>query len=57
MSEFIDVAGYLIQPYIKISSALTGIAIVLLSYVIAKAWVSRKIAKVDMVESLKDNRE
>ena len=55
--SYIDLLGYFIEPYIKVSSLLIGIALVLFGYQISLYLVKRKINKVDMVESLKDNRE
>ena len=55
--SFIDVLGYMIDWYVKPSSYLLSIGLVLISYSVSVYFVSKKIHKIDMVESLKDNRE
>ena len=54
---FVDTLGYRIEVYVKPFTYIISIGIVLLSYFISVYMAGRKIKKVDMVESLKDNRE
>ena len=56
-TSFIDVLGYMIDWYMKPSSYALSISLVLISYSVSVYFVSKKINKIDMVESLKDNRE
>ena len=55
--SFVDTLGYIVEVYVKPSTYILSIGIVLLSYFVSVYLVSRKIKKVDMVECLKDNRE
>ena len=54
---FIDMLGYRMESFIKPTSYIFAIALTILSYYVSVMLVSRKIRKIDMVESLKDNRE
>lgn len=56
-SSFVDVLGYMIEVYIKPSTYFICISLVLVSYYVSVFFVSKKIKKIDMVESLKDHRE
>ena len=56
-SSFIDILGYVIKVYVSPKTYVITILLVFISYFFSNALVSRKIAKIDMVESLKDNRE
>ena len=55
--SFVDIIGYLIILHIHPLSYVYGVLLVLASYYASVHLASRKIARVDMVESLKDNRE
>lgn len=55
--SFADVLGYVIEVYVRPSSYLISVALTLAGYYLSLGWVSRKIGRIDMVESLKDNRE
>ena len=55
--SFVDTLGYLVEVYVEPSTYVKSIALVLLGYFVSMYMVSRKVGKVDMVESLKDNRE
>ena len=56
-TSFIDVLGYMIDWYVKPSTYVISIALVIVSYYVSVYFVSKKIHKIDMVESLKDHRE
>lgn len=51
------IEGVLYTPVINVKSILLTVVIVVACYVISLVIVRRKAEKVDMVESLKDNRE
>ena len=55
--SFADILGYIIEVYIAPQTYLFSILLTLAGYALSVSFVSRKIAKIDMVESLKDNRE
>ena len=51
------IEGVLYEPYISLKSIILTVLIVVCCYALSLLVVSRKAEKVDMVESLKDNRE
>lgn len=55
--SFADILGYLMDVYIKPSTYLVSFLLTLAGYYVSVFFVSHKISKIDMVESLKDNRE
>lgn len=55
--SFAEILGYLMDVYIKPSTYLWSILLTLAGYYVSVLLVSRKIGKIDMVESLKENRE
>ena len=55
--SFADVLGYVIEVYVQPSSYAFSVVLTLAGYYLSLGWVSRKIGRIDMVESLKDNRE
>ena len=55
--SFIDILGYKIDVVLRPVNSLLTILLVLVSYQISLYFLKRKVSKVDMVESLKDNRE
>lgn len=55
--SFIDVLGYLVETHVKPTSYLFTVVLVLAGYYVSMHFLKKKVSKVDMVESLKDNRE
>ncbi len=51
------IEGVLYEPYVSVRSIVLTILIVICCYVVSLFMVRRKADRVDMVESLKDNRE
>ena len=56
-ASFVDIIGYRLESYIKTSSYIFGIFLTLLSYYLSTFIITKKINNIDMVESLKENRE
>ena len=56
-ASFVDILGYLIEIHIEPKSYAIAIGFVLAGYFVSLHFLKKKVAKVDMVESLKDNRE
>ena len=56
-ASFADILGYIIEVYVEPSTYLISIGITLLGYYVSMGLVNRKLARIDMVECLKDNRE
>ena len=55
--EFIAVLNVYIEPSITVSSILLCALVLVLSYAVSLELLKRKVYKINMVESLKDNRE
>ena len=55
--SFIDMLGYRLESFIKPTTYIFAIILTILSYYVSVLIVSRKINKIDMVESLKENRD
>lgn len=55
--SFTDELGYLIEVKPELSSCIASVILVFVSYALSLFFVKRKTGKIDMVESLKDNRE
>lgn len=55
--SFVDILGYLIEIHIEPKSYVMDIGLTLAAYFVSLHFLKRKVAKVDMVESLKDHRE
>jgi len=55
--EFIAVMNVYIEPSITVSSILLCASVLVLSYAASLSLLKRKVYKIDMVESLKDDRE
>ena len=56
-ASFVDILGYLIEIHIEPKSYAMAVGSVLIGYFVSLHFLKKKVAKVDMVESLKDNRE
>lgn len=55
--DFISVMNVYIEPSISAASIIICAAVLVISYAVSLALLKRKVYKIDIVESLKDNRE